>query len=99
MTPTDVDALIDEVKASLKGIDADDFASPGGWWPTSIGAEFGAAKLAALESLLRERLSDPIPCRSGSGGRRLRLPAVEQLLELVLPGRVDLVPVPRQQAD
>lgn len=57
MPKADVDALIDEVRALLTGIDADDCASQAGWWETSTGAEFGAAKLAALESLLRERLA------------------------------------------
>ena len=51
------DALIDEVRALLKGIDADEYDSQDGWWSTSTGTEFGAAKLAALESLLRERLA------------------------------------------
>lgn len=37
----------------VRGIDATETESTDGWWETSVGAEFGAQKLAELEALVR----------------------------------------------
>ena len=47
-------ALLDE---ALAGIDEDQSESKDGWWSNSVGAEFGAAKLAELRVLFREALA------------------------------------------
>lgn len=49
------DAALEQLRVLLTGIDQEDYY-PGGWWGTSHGAEFGAAKLAALEGLIARLL-------------------------------------------
>lgn len=56
MNPSEVDALIEEVRGVLKGISDEETSCPDGWWETSDGAKFGAGRLADLEALLRQRL-------------------------------------------
>lgn len=41
----------------VDGIDADNSENENGWWPNSVGAEFGLAKLRELERLVTD-LSD-----------------------------------------
>jgi hypothetical protein len=48
---TSRDAALERLRGILTGIDQEDYY-PEGWWETSHGAEFGAAKLAALEDLI-----------------------------------------------
>ena len=44
--------LKSEIRRILSGIDQTEADGPSGWWETSAGAEFGAQKLAELESLI-----------------------------------------------
>ena len=46
--------LIDKIKEALKGIDETETDSIDGWWETSTGAKFGAAKLKELLALIAE---------------------------------------------
>lgn len=39
----------------LSGIDKDECDDDAGWWPTGTGAEYGAAKLAALKAEILRR--------------------------------------------
>lgn len=59
MTEEQLGRLLSDVQAVLDGIDAQQTDRSNGWWETSVGADFGAAKLAALKALLRERLDRP----------------------------------------
>jgi len=43
------------VEKILIGIDKDETEHPDGWWPNSVGAEFGAKKLQELRALLDNR--------------------------------------------
>ena len=43
------------VEKILIGIDKDETVHPDGWWPNSVGAEFGAKKLQELRALLDNR--------------------------------------------
>lgn len=38
----------------VRGIDRDEVNDECGWWETSAGAEFGAARLVELEALIRD---------------------------------------------
>lgn len=38
----------------VDGIDREECHLGDGWWETSVGAEFGAARLSELEDLVRE---------------------------------------------
>lgn len=51
--PSRLDALA-RLREILAGIDQDGIDAEGGWWETSTGAEFGAARLAELEELIRD---------------------------------------------
>lgn len=42
----------------MQGVDANELESDEGWWPNSVGAEFGTKKLAALESLVTQLTSE-----------------------------------------
>jgi hypothetical protein len=42
----------------LSGIDAEEADSQDGWWPTSVGAEFGAEKLRQIKALFADTEPD-----------------------------------------
>ena len=44
--------LLSKIDALLDGIDRDESHEDGGWWETSKGASFGAAKLRELKELI-----------------------------------------------
>jgi hypothetical protein len=44
--------LLSKIDALLDGIDRDESHEDGGWWETSEGASFGAAKLRELKELI-----------------------------------------------
>jgi len=46
------DELLSKIDALLDGIDRDESHDDGGWWETSEGADFGAAKLRELKELV-----------------------------------------------
>ena len=48
-----MDDLLEQIREILKGIDGVESSSPEGWWETSTGAEFGSAKLAEVETAIR----------------------------------------------
>ena len=52
---TDIDP---EVAAILKGIDREEIDD--GWWETSVGAEFGATKLAEISALVGRLRADGV---------------------------------------
>lgn len=47
------DEALAALREIVRGIDRDETESADGWWETSTAAEFGRAKLAELESLVR----------------------------------------------
>lgn len=49
MTKTEA---LDRLKAILAGIDQNEMDSDVGWWETTSGSEFGARRLAEVESLI-----------------------------------------------
>lgn len=55
MTDEQKDKLIAEVEQILKGIDRCEVDDEDGWWETTGGAEFGAAKLKELKELIRRQ--------------------------------------------
>ena len=48
--------LIIEIKKILNGIDETETSNKGGWWKTSIGAEFGKRKLDELIKLISDNI-------------------------------------------
>lgn len=44
--------------AIVHGIDLDETVNPAGWWETSTGVAYGAARLAELEALVVELTDD-----------------------------------------
>jgi hypothetical protein len=44
--------MMDRIKAILAGIDKTETEHPDGWWETSVGAEFGARKLAEIRAAI-----------------------------------------------
>lgn len=46
-------SALDSVRRILYGIDIEEYDSDDGWWETSHGAKFGAAKLREIEDLIR----------------------------------------------
>lgn len=48
----DRDQALARLRAIVRGIDRDDGDDESGWWETSVGAEFGAARLIELEALI-----------------------------------------------
>ena len=51
---------MNKIREILKGIDQEDSVE-GGWWETSIGAEFGAKKLAEVEAYIDELIESFSP--------------------------------------
>lgn len=45
------------IREILKGIDQQEIDSPDGWWETSVGADFGAKKLAEVEAYHQKMLA------------------------------------------
>jgi hypothetical protein len=54
------DELLYKIDALLDGIDRDESHDDGGWWETSEGADFGAAKLRELKKLISSYVSSAI---------------------------------------
>jgi len=50
--PPMTEELLSKIDALLDGIDRDESHDDGGWWETSEGARFGAAKLRELKELI-----------------------------------------------
>ena len=50
--PPMTEELLSKIDALLDGIDRDESHEDGGWWETSKGASFGAAKLRELKELI-----------------------------------------------
>lgn len=48
------DEALAELHEIVHGIDQDQVGADDGWWETSVGAEFGATKLASIEDLIRQ---------------------------------------------
>lgn len=53
MDKHDCDELCRLISGILAGIDETETDSETGWWETSQGAEFGAAKMRQIQSLLK----------------------------------------------
>lgn len=72
---------LEEVRAILHGIDKCEIEDNGGWWPNSVGAEFGADVLARIERLLEV---SELSCRVA--GDQARLIAALEAVQAGLSG-------------
>lgn len=73
----------------LRGIDKDECDHDEGWWETSEGAAFGAAKLAQLKAAIREQMDRPETLmehlrRIGVGWQTRTLPSGNKIIRIRL---------------